>query len=146
MQSKPIWGLAPPGSYRVNSANNVESEAELLKKTFTQRQKLSVINLKHVEVSVCPDISIAIKKLKPDKVNDNGLVYSNNFKHGTELLFQYLSILFTSMVHRWLLSINFYNVLTLFLSRKVQKQTYLTLISTEVNQLTHLHTESETYD
>ena len=26
-------------------------------------------------------------------------MYSNNFKHCTELLFQYLSILFTSMVH-----------------------------------------------
>ena len=26
-------------------------------------------------------------------------MYSNNFKHGTELLFQYLSILFTSIVH-----------------------------------------------
>ena len=40
----------------------------------------------------------AIGKLKSDKVNDNGLVYSNNFIHGTELLFQYLSVLFTSMV------------------------------------------------
>ena len=40
----------------------------------------------------------AIGKLKSDKVNDNGLVYSNNFIRGTELLFQYLSILYTSMI------------------------------------------------
>ena len=38
----------------------------------------------------------AIGKLKSDKVNDNGLVYSNNFIHGTE--FQYLSVLYTSMI------------------------------------------------
>ena len=53
----------------------------------------------HCHIISSADVSIAIKKLKSDKVNDNGFVYSNNFKHGTELLFQYLSILFTSMVH-----------------------------------------------
>ena len=70
-----------------NSVRDVESEAELQeKKTFTQRQIPSVINQKHVgNVSVCTVIALIVltsqlqKKLKSDKVNDNGLVYSNNF-------------------------------------------------------------------
>ena len=31
-------------------------------------------------------------------MNDNGLVYSNNFIHGTDMMNQYLNILYTSMV------------------------------------------------
>ena len=90
----------------LNSVKDVESEAELLKrnihseaeticnKSETCRKNKCV----HFPIISSADISIAIKKLKPDKVNDNGLVYSNNFNHGAELLFQYLSILFTSMI------------------------------------------------
>ena len=48
----------------------------------------------------------AICKLKSDKVNDNGLVYSNNFIHGTELLFQYLSVFDQILINdfSWILS------------------------------------------
>ena len=52
----------------------------------------------HCHVIRSSDVMSAIGKLKSDKVNDNCLAYSNNFIHGTELLFQYLSVLFTSMV------------------------------------------------
>ena len=52
----------------------------------------------HCHVIRSSDVMSAIGKLKSDKVNDNGLVYSNNFIHGTELLFQYLSVLYTSMI------------------------------------------------
>ena len=45
------------------------------------------------------DVMSANVKLKTEKVNDIGLVYSNNFIHGTKLLFQYLSILFSSMIY-----------------------------------------------
>ena len=44
------------------------------------------------------DVSKAVAKLKTDKISDNGLVYSNNFIYGTNLLHKCLSILFTSMV------------------------------------------------
>ena len=37
--------------------------------------------------------------MKSDKISDNGLVYSNNFIFGTNLLHKCLSILFTSMIH-----------------------------------------------
>ena len=33
------------------------------------------------------------------QLNDNGMIYSNNFIHGTELLFQYLGLLYTSLVY-----------------------------------------------
>ena len=46
------------------------------------------------------DVLRAIIKLKTDQVNDNGLVYSNNFTHGTDLMYLYLSIrhVYTSMI------------------------------------------------
>ena len=74
----------------------IHSEAETIcNKSDTCRES----KCEHIHIIRSADVSIAIKKLKSDKVNDNGWVYSNNFKHGTELLFQYLSMLFTSMVH-----------------------------------------------
>ena len=45
------------------------------------------------------DVSNAIVKMKSDKISDNGLVYSNNFIFGTNLLYRCLSILFTSVIH-----------------------------------------------
>ena len=45
------------------------------------------------------DVSNAIVKMKSDKISDNGLVYSNNFIFGTNLLYRCLSILFTSMIN-----------------------------------------------
>ena len=90
-----------------NSVKNVESETELLKQNIHSEAEI-ICNksdtcreskCEHIHFISSADVSIAIKKLKSDKVNDNGLVYSNNFKNGTELLFQYLGILFTSMVH-----------------------------------------------
>ena len=75
---------------------NIHSEAKTIcNKSETCRKTKCV----HCHIISSADVSIAINKLKSDKVNDNGLVYSNNFNHGTELLFQYLSILFTSMIH-----------------------------------------------
>ena len=53
----------------------------------------------HCHVISSSDVMSAIGKLKTDKTSDNGLVYSNNFTHGTELLFQYLGILYTSMIY-----------------------------------------------
>ena len=52
----------------------------------------------HCHLISSSDVLRAITKLKTDKVNDNGLVYSNNFIHDTDLMYQYLSILCTSMV------------------------------------------------
>ena len=90
-----------------NSVKNVESETELLKQNIHSEAETICNKSDTCRESKCEqihfissaDVSIAIKKLKSDKVNDNGLVYSNNFKNGTELLFKYLSILFTLMVH-----------------------------------------------
>ena len=78
-----------------NSVKYVESGTELLKRNIHSEAE-TICNksdtcreskCKHIHVISSADVSIAIKKLKSDKVNDNGLVYSNNFKYGTELLF-----------------------------------------------------------
>ena len=52
----------------------------------------------HCHLISSSDVLRAITKLKTDKVNDNGLVYSSKFIHGTDMMNQYLSILYTSMV------------------------------------------------
>ena len=56
-------------------------------------------NCVHCHLISSTDVSTAVSKLKTDKVNDNGMIYSNNFIHETELLFQYLGLLYTSMVY-----------------------------------------------
>ena len=63
----------------------------------------------HCHLISSPDVLRAITKLKTDKVNDNGLVYSNNFIHGTDLMYQYLSIqhVYTSMVVHGFCSLSF---------------------------------------
>jgi len=45
------------------------------------------------------DVDKAIHKLKADKVNEDGLLFSDNFIHGTDLLFSYIAILFSSMIY-----------------------------------------------
>ena len=50
-------------------------------------------NCVHCHLISSTDVSTAVSKLKTDKVNDNGMIYSNNFIHRTELLFQYLGVL-----------------------------------------------------
>ena len=69
-----------------NSVKDVESEAELRKRNIhseaeticdiseTCRESKCV----HCHIISSADVSIAMKKLKSDKVNGNGLVYPNN--------------------------------------------------------------------
>ena len=48
-------------------------------------------------INVC-DVRKAVAKLKPDKINEDRILFSDNFIHGSELLFSYLSMLFTIMI------------------------------------------------
>ena len=81
----------------LNSVQCSKEESELMK-TQIDSEVANVCNTtKTCESSNCvhfhlissTDVSTAVSKLKTDKVNDNGMIYSNNFIHGTELLFQY---------------------------------------------------------
>ena len=45
------------------------------------------------------DVSMAVKELKSDKSDVEGRVSSNNYIHGTDHLFMYLSFLFSSMIN-----------------------------------------------
>ena len=45
------------------------------------------------------DVSMAVKRLKSDKSDVEGRVLSNNYIHGTDHLFMYLSFLFSSMIN-----------------------------------------------
>ena len=76
-------------------ATNIDVAAE----SFSNAEICERNECTHCHVISSSDVMSAIGKLKTDKISDNGLVYSNNFTHGTELLFQYLSILYTSMVY-----------------------------------------------
>ena len=56
-------------------------------------------NCVHCHIIISDHVSIAIGNWKIDKVNDNILIYSNNFILGTKLLFQYFGTNTTSMVY-----------------------------------------------
>ena len=96
-----------------NSVQCSKEESELMK-TQIASEVVNVCNTtKTCESSDCvhchlisrTDVSTAVSKLKTDKVNDNGMIYSNNFIHGTELLFQYLGLLYIVHINgvSWLL-------------------------------------------
>ena len=66
---------------------------------YVNYSRFIVAQYTHCHVSSSSDVMSAIGKLKADTISGNGLVYSNNFTHGTDLLFQYLGILYTSMIY-----------------------------------------------
>ena len=77
-------------------ATNIDLEAE----SYCSNAEICEGNeCTHCHVISSSDVMSAIGKLKTD-ISDYGLVYSNNFTLGTELLFQYLRcILYTSMIY-----------------------------------------------
>ena len=90
-----------------NSVQCSKEESELMKTQIDSEVANGCNTTKICESSNCvhchlissTDVSTAVSKPKTGKVNDNGMIYSNNFIHGTELLFQYLGLLYTSMVY-----------------------------------------------
>ena len=76
-------------------ATNIDLEAE----SFSNVDICERNEYTHYYVIGSSDVMNALGKLKTDKISDNGLVYSNNFTHGTEILCQYLSILYTSKIY-----------------------------------------------
>ena len=90
-----------------NSVQCSKEESELMK-TQIDSEVVNVYNTtKTCESSNCvhchlissTNVSTAVSKFKTGKVHDNSMIYSNNFILGTELLFQYLGLLYTSMVY-----------------------------------------------
>ena len=55
-------------------------------------------NYIHYHVITKFDVLKAVKKLKPDKVNEDGLLLSEIFINDSDLLFVYVSLLFTVML------------------------------------------------
>ena len=53
----------------------------------------------HCHIVSKNDVSKAVKRLKLDKSDVEGRVLSNNYIHGTDHLFMYLSFLFSSMIN-----------------------------------------------
>ena len=79
--------------------NSMVTQLELdVEQNCIKDETCKVSECVHCHLISSSDVLRAITKLKTDKVNDNGLVYSNNFIHGTDMMNQYLSIPYTSMV------------------------------------------------
>ena len=79
--------------------NSMVTQLELdVEQNCIKDETCKVSECVHCHLISSSDVLRAITKLKTDKVNDNGLVYSNNFIHGTDMMNLYLSILYTSMV------------------------------------------------
>ena len=76
-------------------ATNIDLEAESCSNAeICKRNECT-----HCHVISSSDVMSAIGKINTDKISVNGLVFSNNSTHGTGLLFQYLGILYTSMIY-----------------------------------------------
>ena len=57
------------------------------------------------------DVKNAISKLKADKTDEGGILLSNNFICGTNILHFYLSLLFTSMISHCFAPIHFFTII-----------------------------------
>ena len=85
-----------------NSVNSSKENLDSLYDCMTSRienECNSVCDDKlHCHVIYTSDVTAAIKKLKIDKIDEEGIVLSNNFINGTDTLFGYISTLFTAMI------------------------------------------------
>ena len=53
---------------------------------------------KHCHDICKDDVKKAVMKLKSDKIDEGGALFSNNFIHGTDLLYMSISVLFCTMI------------------------------------------------
>ena len=87
--------------------NSVESSKEQLESLYTcinnrvhhSCDSISIDNCMHCHVITKVDIIEATSHLKSDKCDQDGILLSNNFIHGTDLLYEYLALLFTCMIN-----------------------------------------------
>ena len=61
----------------------------------------------HCHIITKADVIKAIQKLKSNKIDEGGILFSNNFIHGTDLLYLYLSVLFNSMIDHGFAPVSF---------------------------------------
>ena len=89
-----LYNSVPTETMKLNSlSDNISSKIELLCNSAIKDNDL------HCHVVSKNDIFKAVGKLKSDKIDVEGRVLSNNYIHGTDYLFMYLSFLFSSMIN-----------------------------------------------
>ena len=88
-----LYNSVPTATMKLNSLSEcISSKIELCNSAIKY-------NDLHCHVVSKNDIFKAVGKLKSDKIDVGGRVLSNNYIHGTDYLFMYLSFLFSSMIN-----------------------------------------------
>ena len=89
-----LHNSAATATMKLNSLSEcISSKIELLCNSAIKDNDL------HCHVVSKNDIFEAVGKLKSDKIDLEGRVFSNNYIHGTNYLFMYLSFMFSSMIN-----------------------------------------------
>ena len=89
-----LYNSVPTATMKLNSLSEcISSKIALLCNSAIKDNDL------HCHVVSKNDIFKAVGKLKSDKIDVEGRVLSNNYIHGTDYLFMYLSCMFSSMIN-----------------------------------------------
>ena len=85
-----------------NSVQSLDVNLSLFRETIICREKCMCRDAGdshlHGHIITKADVKKAIHTLKSIKIDEGGILFSNNFIHGTDLLYLYLSMLFNSMI------------------------------------------------
>ena len=89
-----LYNSVPTATMKLNSLSEcISSKIELLCNSALKDNDL------HCHVVSKNDIFKAVGRLKSDKIEVEGRVLSNNYIHGTDYFFIYLSFMFSSMIN-----------------------------------------------
>ena len=86
-----------------NSVRSCSKKLNLIEECISDREhnvcnNFTNDNAYHCHTICQKDVQKAIFKLKSNKIDEDGMLFSDNCIHGTELLYMYISQLFTAMI------------------------------------------------
>ena len=81
-----------------SSSNSMKALHERIRVKITSQCDTCVNPSLHTHSVSITDVIKAVNHLKSDKYNDDGILMSNNFLHGTHLLYTCIAQLFSAML------------------------------------------------
>ena len=82
-----------------SSSDSMDALHERIRHAIETQCDTNVESSLHTHSVSTADVIKAVKRLKTDKYNDDGIIMSNNFQHGTYLLYTRIAQLLSAMLH-----------------------------------------------
>ena len=82
-----------------SSSDSIDALHERIRHAIETQCDTNVESSLHTHSVSTADVIKAVKRLKTDKYNDDGIIMSNNFQHGTYLLYIRIAQLFSAMLY-----------------------------------------------